>query len=136
MPLKSKKAWQAKTQRVQGKRFFKKGFIDNVDNQNDSDWVPEEDSDSDSEFNGDGGWAVSISEAAMPDLVGVSDSEDEEEQVVERRNGEGGTKRKAVIDKGEESDEDEKGAEESEAHQILSGAEAFWKIKFSKVSPS
>jgi hypothetical protein len=78
---------------------------------------------------------VSISEAAVPGLAEISDSEDEEE-VAERRNGEGGTKRKAPINQGEESDEDEKGAEESEAHQILSGAEAFWKTKFSKVSPS
>jgi hypothetical protein len=135
MPLKNKKARQAKKQRVQGEKFFQKGFIDNLDNRNDPDWVDEEDSDSDSEFEGDGGWAVSISEAAMPDLVDVSDSEDGEE-VVERRNGEGGTKRKATIDNGEESDEDEKGAEEAEAHQILSGAEVFWKEKFSKVSPS
>jgi len=88
--------------------------------------------DSDSEFDGDSGWAVSISEAAMPDLVDVSDLEDEEE-VVERRNGEGGTKRKAAINKGEESDEDEKGAE---VHQILNGAEVFWQENFSKVSPS
>jgi hypothetical protein len=102
MPLKNKKAHQAKTQRVQGEKFFKKGFIDNLDNQNDPDWVDEEDSDSDSEFKGDSGWAVSISEPAMPDLEDVSDSEDEEEDVVERRNGECGTKRKAAIEKGEE----------------------------------
>ena len=133
MPLKNKKARQAKAQRVQGEKFFKKGFIDNLDNRNDPDWVDEEEADSDSEFEGDGGWAVSISEAAVPDLADISDSEDEEE-VAERRNGEGGTKRKAAINKGKESDEDEKGAEESEAHQILSGAEAFWKKKFSKVS--
>ena len=136
MPLKNKKARQAKTQRFQGEKFFKKGFIDNLDNQNDPDWVDKEDSDSDSEFEGDGGWAVSISEAAMPNLVDVLDLEDEEEEVMERRNGAGGTKRKAAISKGEESDEDEKGTEESEAHQILSAAEAFWKEKFSKVSPS
>ena len=55
------------------------------------------------------------------------------EAVVERRNGEGGIKRKDAIDK-DESDEDEQGTEEAEAHQILSGAEAFWKEKFSKVS--
>ena len=78
---------------------------------------------------------MSISEAAVPDLADISDLEDEEE-VVERRNGEGGTKRKAAINKGKESDEDEKGAEESKAHQVLSGVEAFWKKKFSKVSPS
>ena len=45
MPLKNKKAHQAKTQRVQGEKFFKKGFIDNLDNQNDPDWVDKEDSD-------------------------------------------------------------------------------------------
>ena len=74
---------------------------------------------------------MSISEATMPDLVDISDSEDEEE-VVERRNGEGGTKRKAAIDKGEESDEDEKCAEEAEAHQMLSVLEG----KILEVSPS
>ena len=79
--------------------------------------------------------AVSI-EAAMSDLVDVSDLEDKEEQGVERRNGEGGTKRKAAINKGEESDEDPNSAEEFEAYRILSGAEAFQKAKFSKVSPS
>ena len=130
MPLKKKKARQAKAQRVQGEAFFQKGFIDNLDNRNDPDWVNKEDSDSDSEFDGDGGWAVSISEVVVPDLE-VSNAEDEE--VVERRNGEGGIKRKVAIDK-DESDEDEQGTEEAEAHQILSGAEAFWKEKFSKVS--
>ena len=129
MPLKKKKARQAKAQRVQGEEFFQKGFIDNLDNRNDPDWVNEEDLDSDSEFDGDGRWAVSISEVVVPDLE-VSNAEDEE--VVERRNGEGGIKRKVAIDK-DESDEDEQGTEEAEAHQILSGAEAFWKEKFSKV---
>ena len=128
MPLKKKKARQAKAQRVQGEEFFQKGFIDNLDNRNDPDWVNEEDLDSDSEFDGDGKWAVSISEV-VPDLE-VSNAEDEE--VVERRNGEGVIKRKVAIDK-DESDEDEQGTEEAEAHQILSGAEAFWKEKFSKV---
>jgi len=99
MPLKNKKACQAKTQRFQGEKIFKKGFIDNLDNQNDPDWVNKEDSDSDSEFEGDGRWAVSVSEAAVPDLADILDSVDEEE-VVERRNGEGGTKRKAAINKG------------------------------------
>ena len=79
--------------------------------------------------------AVSVSEAAVPDLADILDSVDEEE-VVERRNGEGRTKRKAAINKGKESDEDEKGAEEFKAHQVLSGVEAFWKKKFSKVGPS
>ena len=127
MPLKKKKACQAKAQRVQGEEFFQKGFIDNLDNRNNPDWVNEEDSDSDSEFDGDGRWAVSISEADLE----VLNAEDEE--VVERRNGEGGIKRKVAIDK-DESDEDEQGTEEAEAHQILSGAEAFQKEKFSKVS--
>jgi hypothetical protein len=130
MPLKKKKARQAKAQRVQGEKFFKKSFIDNLDNRNDPDWVNEEDSDSDSEF--DGRWAVSISEVVVPDLE-VSNAEDEEEAVVERRNGEGGIKRKVAIDK-DESDKDEQGTKEAEAHQILSGVEAFWKEKFSKVS--
>ena len=128
MPLKKKKAHQAKAQRVQGEKFFKKSFIDNLDNKNDPDWVNEEDSDSDSEF--DGGWAVSISEVVVPDLE-VSNAEDEEEAVVERRNGEGGIKRKIAIDK-DESDEDEQGTKKAEAHQILSGAEAFWKELKSK----
>ncbi|KAF8494678.1 hypothetical protein F5888DRAFT_1846203 [Russula emetica] len=132
MPLKNKKARQAKTQRVQGEKFFKKGFINNLDNQNDPDWIDEEDLNSDSEFEGDGGWAVSISEVTVPDPVDVSDSEDEEEKVLERRNGKGGIKRKAAINKGKGSDENEKGAEEFEAHRILSGAEAFWKENFSK----
>ena len=48
--LKKKKACQAKAQRVQGKEFFQKGFIDNLDNRNDPDWVNEEDSDSNVEF--------------------------------------------------------------------------------------
>jgi len=52
---------------------------------------------------------------AGPDLVDVLDSEDEDEGVVERRNGEGGTKRKAAINMGEESDENEEGAEDAEA---------------------
>ncbi|KAI0246235.1 hypothetical protein BJV78DRAFT_1286618 [Lactifluus subvellereus] len=139
MPLKNKRACQAKTQRVQGGKFFKRAFIDNLDNQNDyrnnPDWVNEEDSDLDSEFDGNGGWAVSISEAVVPDLLDLSDSEDKEAEIVEQRNGEGGTKRKAAVNQGEESDEGEEGAEESEAHQILSGAEAFWKGKFSKAPP-
>ena len=132
MPLKKKKACQAKAQRVQGEKFFKKGFIDNLDNRNDPDWVNKEDLDTDSEFYGDGRWVVSISEVVVPNLE-VSDAEDEEEAVVERRNGEGGIKRKVAIDK-EESDKDEQGTKEAEAHQILSGVEAFWKEKFSKVS--
>ena len=65
----------------------------------------------------------------VPDLE-VLNAEDEE--VVERRNREGGIKRKVAIDK-EESESDEQGTKEAEAHQILSGAEAFWKEKFSKV---
>ena len=121
MPLKKKKACQAKAQRVQGEEFFQKGFIDNLDNRNDPDWVNEEDLDSDSEFDGDGRWAVSISEVVVPDLE-VLNAEDEE--VVERRNREGGIKRKVAIDK-EESESDEQGTKEAEAHQILSGAEAF-----------
>jgi len=133
MPLRNKKARQAKAQRVQGENFFKKGFINNLDNLNDPDWVNEEDLDSDSEFEGNGGWAVSISEVTMPDFIDVSDLEDEEEKVSERRNGKGGIKRKAA---GNGLDEYEKGAEESEAHQILNGAEALWKEKFSKVSSS
>ena len=39
MPLKNKKAYQAKTQRFQGQKFFKKCFIDILDNQNDPDWA-------------------------------------------------------------------------------------------------
>ena len=71
---------------------------------------------------------MSISEADLE----VLNAEDEE--VVERRNGEGGIKRKVAIDKEEsDEDEDEQGTKEAEAHQILSGAEAFWKEKFSKV---
>ena len=50
MNLKKKKACQAKAQRVQGKEFFQKGFINNLDNRNDPDWVNEEDSDSNVEF--------------------------------------------------------------------------------------
>ena len=69
MPLKSKKAHQAKSQRIQGEKFFKKGFIDYLDDRNDPDWVGEEGSDSDSEFEGDSGWVVSISERGMPDLT-------------------------------------------------------------------
>ena len=134
MPLKKKKSHQAKAQRVQGEKFFKKCFIDNLDNRNDPDWVNKEDLNTDSEFDGDGGWVVSISEVVVPNLE-VSDAEDEEEAVVERRNGEGGIKslRKVAIDK-DESDKDEQGTKEAEAHQILSGVEAFWKEKFSKVS--
>ena len=86
MPLKKKKSHQAKAQRVQGEKFFKKGFIDNLDNRNDPDWVNKEDLDTDSEFDGDGRRAVSISEVVVPDLE-VSYAEDEEEVVVERRNG-------------------------------------------------
>ena len=69
MPLKSKKAHQAKSQRIQGKKLFKKGFTDYLDDRNDPDWVGEEGLDSDSEFEGDGGWVVSISERGMPDLT-------------------------------------------------------------------
>ena len=69
MPLKSKKARQAKSQRIQGENFFKKGFIDYLDGRNDPDWVGEEGLDSNSEFEGDGGWVVSISERGMPDLT-------------------------------------------------------------------
>ena len=139
MPLKSKKARQAKSQRIQGEKFFKKGFIDYLDDRNDPDWVGEEDSDSDSEFEGDGGWAVSISERGMPDLIDMSDSEDEGEDVVEVRNATGGTKRKVAIDKelsaGDLSDdENEEGVEDAEACHILSQAEVFWKEQFSKVS--
>jgi hypothetical protein len=135
MPLKNKKACQAKAQRVQGEKFFKKGFIDDLENHNDPDWVDEEGSDSDSEFEGSGGWAVSISKAALPDLKDVLDSEGEGEEVAERKNGEGGMKRKAAIDDKvcAGSDDGEEGAEESEAHQILSEAEEFWKKQFSKV---
>src|SRR5882762_6600261 len=39
MPLKNKKACQAKTQRFQCQKFFKRGFIDILDNQNDPDWA-------------------------------------------------------------------------------------------------
>ena len=45
---------------------------------------------------------MSISEVAVLDLVDFLDLEDEDEGVVEIRNGEGGTKRKAVVNKGEE----------------------------------
>ena len=139
MPLKSKKARQAKSQRIQGEKFFKKGFIDYLDDRNDPDWVGKEGSDSDSEFEGDGGWAVSISERGMPDLTDMSDSEDEGEDVVEVRNATGGTKRKVAIDKkfsaGDSSDdENEEGVEDAEARHILSQAEVFWKEQFSKVS--
>ena len=71
MPLKNKKACQAISQR-QSEKIFKKGFIDNLDSQNNPDWVNEANSDSDSEFKGDSGWAVSISKREMPDLTDVS----------------------------------------------------------------
>ena len=138
MPLKNKKARQAKAQRVQGEKFFQKGYIDDLENHNDPNWVDEEGLDSDSDFEGSGGWAISISEAALPDLDDVSDSEDEGEEVAEKKNGEGGIKRKAATDNEirEGSDSAEEGAEESEAHQILSEAEEFWKKLFSTVSLS
>ena len=37
MPLKNMKAYQAISKKVQGKKFFKKGFINNLDSQNDLD---------------------------------------------------------------------------------------------------
>ena len=75
----------------------------------------------------------------MPDLTDVSDSEDEDEDIVEVRNGPNGTKRKVAINKEIGADElsadEEEGVEDAEAYQILSEAEAFWKELFSKVSP-
>ena len=68
MPLKNKKAHQAKSQRIQGKKFFEKGFIDHLDDRNDPNWTNEEGSPTDSEFKGDGGWAVSISEREIPQM--------------------------------------------------------------------
>ena len=138
MPLKSKKACQAKSQRIQGEKFFKKRFIDHLDDRNDPDWVGEEGLDSDLEFEGDGGWAMSILGRGMPDLTDMSDSEDEGEDVVEVRNVTGSTKRKVAIDKelsaGDSSDdENEEGVEDAEACQILNQAEVFWKEQFSKV---
>ena len=134
MPLKSKKACQAKSQRIQSKKFFNKGFIDHLDDRNDPDWVGEEGLDSDSEFEGDGGWAMSISERGVPDLTDMLDSEDEGEDVVEVRNAMGGTKRKVAIDKelsaGDPSDDEKKeGVEDAEACQILkfSGRNNFQK---------
>ena len=116
-------------------------FINSLDNendyqvQNDLNWVNKNNLDSDSEFNGNNEWAVSISEAAISDLLNF-ELEDKKvnSKVGERRNEEGGTKRKAAVNTGEELDEGEEGAEEFKAHQILSGAKAFLKRKFSNVS--
>ena len=138
MPRKTKKARQAKAQRTQGENFFKKGFFDNLDIQNDPDWVTEGESDSESEFSGDGGWAVNIAEEEMPNLSDVSvsgdeDSEDEDEDFFTVGNG---IKRKAAINNEQsvEDSSDEEGFEEVAARKIVGKAEAFWKDKFSKVS--
>jgi hypothetical protein len=106
MPLRNKKARQAKAQRVQGKKFIKKGFINNLAFQNDPNWVNEGDSDIESESEG-------VTEREMPDLANVSDSEDEIKDTVEVRNaeGHGGVKRK-----------------------ILRATEGFWKKQISEVS--
>ena len=135
MPCKNKKARQAKAQHTQGGKFFKKVFFDNLDIQNDPNWVTKDRSDSDSKFGGNGGWAVNIAEEEMPNLSSVSilgdeDSEDDDDDFFAVGNG---IKRKAAEQSTEDS-EDEKGYEEVAARKIVSKAEAFWKDKFLKVS--
>ena len=62
-----KKTHQAKTWRVQNKKIFKKGFINNVTKRNRST------KQTDSQFK----VMVDISEMALPDLIDVSDLEDD-----------------------------------------------------------
>ena len=62
-----KKTHQAKTWRVQNKKIFKKGFINNVTKRNRST------KQTDSQFK----VMVDISEVALPDLIDVSDLEDD-----------------------------------------------------------
>ena len=138
MPQKNKKACQAKAQHTQGGKIFKKGFFDNLDIQNDPDWVTEDRSDSNSKFGANDGWAMNIAEEKMPNLSSVSilgdeDLEDNNDDFFAVDNG---IKRKAAIDNEQSTEDssDEKGYKEVAAHKIVSKAEAFWKDKFSKVS--
>jgi len=100
MPLRNKKARQAKAQQVQSKKFIKKGSINNLDIQNDPDWVNKGDSDTKSE-------SESLAEREMLDLAYVSDSVDEDKNTEDS------------------SDEGEEGVEDAEAQKILRTAEGF-----------
>lgn len=118
--------------------FSKKDFFDNLDIQNDPNWVTKDRSDSDSKFGSNGGWAVNIAEEEIPSLSSVSisgdeDSEDDDDDFFAVGNG---IKRKAAIDNEQSTKDssDDKGYKEVAAHKIISKAEAFWKDRFLKVS--
>jgi hypothetical protein len=77
MPQKNKKARQAQAQRAPGSKFFSKDYIDNFEDPDDTDYINEEDSGSDSDGEG---WIVSLLEHDITDLGAIPDFEDDRER--------------------------------------------------------